>query len=192
MKKLTLLAVVLMTFSVCAQKKFAIFFGMNNSTLTKGIMNGAYIQFSPGIQTGVLYDLELTKKIHFSPKLLYSQQGDRDNTVSNTGYSIADVGYRLSYINASMDFKFWNKVYMIVGPQVGLLVTENPTTLLLDDAKKIDLGANLGIGFRFTDFFFELGTYQGFVPVLDYYEGWGSTARMHNALAKVTLGYYVF
>ena len=59
-----------------------------------------------GIQFGMLYEIKLTNKIDFRPKLLYSQQGDKktEQIICNC-FEINQTDFELTYINVPLDFK---------------------------------------------------------------------------------------
>ena len=97
----------------------------------------------------------------------------------------------MTYMNAAMDFKFSNRVYLLIEPQVGVLVSYYTTNgLLPKPPNTIDFGMNLLFGRRFTNLLVEIGTYQGLIPVLNIK---GTSVRnIHNAHAKITFGCYIF
>ena len=90
-----------------------------------------------------------------------------------------------------MDFKFWNKIYMIAGPQIGFLITEKYEEVFIGKVKSnIELGLNLGTGFKINKVFFEFGIYQGVSTVLNYkYQSTAKIVDVRNGLTKFTLGY---
>ncbi len=196
MKKIALAFLVALSLNVAAQentpkpKKFAVFFGVNNSFFSEDKPFGAmHIQPNFGKQTGVLYNLQLNNTISFRPKLMYSEQGDRDPDSWNTDY-ISSPEYCISYINAAMDFKFWNRIYLLAGPQIGVVIAER-SPHDIGPAKSVDIGANLGLGFTIHRWFFEFGAYTGFTPAIEYRNRWGKE-QLINGHSKFTVGYHIF
>ena len=191
MKKTLLLAIILCTLSAHSQNKFGIFAGLNYSYLTQGFAEETSAQDGFGLQIGALYEMELNKTISFRPKLVFSQQGDRAVSDFKSSYfsGVGDLDYKLTYLNVPLDFKFWNKIYLLAGPQVGFLINTKKGERDYGDAKSdIDLGFNLGGGFTVNKLFFELGLYQGFTSVLEYSDD-GDKVGVKNGLAKFTIGY---
>lgn len=192
MKKIIFFCFILLSVPTFAQKKFAVFGGVNNSFFAENKIFGAMnVQPTFGKQVGALYNMPLSGKISFRPKLMYSEQGDRSKHYGNY-ITPSAVDYKLSYINVAADFKFWKRIYVIAGPQIGFLLNYQPQTILLDESPKtIDLGVNLGIGFTIHDWFFEFGGYTALSPVLVYENRWGKT-DLYNAHSKFTFGYHIF
>lgn len=190
-KTLLLFAIIFISTINYAQNNFGVFAGANYSYFTDGFLEKTSAERSFGIQVGVLYDLELTKKISFRPKLSFSQQGDNTKTDQTNQFELGELDYKLTYLNTSLDFKFWDKIYLLVGPQFGFLLDQKP---LSRDVGKIDsntdLGLNLGGGFKINQMFFELGLYQGLTTLFEYdtpfTEG---TTVVKNGHLKFTAGY---
>src|SRR5690554_6308994 len=123
-KTLLLFAVIFITTINYAQNNFGVFAGANYSYFTNGFIERGSTERSFGLQIGVLYNLELTKTISFRPKLSFSQQGDNTKTDQTNYFELSELDYKLSYINTSLDIKFWDKIYLLVGPQFGFLVDQ--------------------------------------------------------------------
>ncbi len=194
MKKVILLLIFSATLNTTAQKNIGVFTGVNYSYFTDGIQKQISAENSFGFQIGVLYDLELSERISFRPKLSYSQQGDRVRTDNDGGYgiSLSEIDTKLNYLNLSLDFKFGNKIYMIVGPQIGFLLKQEKLAFnyaLID--KNIDLGFNFGGGFQVNKLFFELGFYQGLTTLVSLPKPFSSSSNLdvRNSHLKFTAGY---
>ena len=176
-----------------SQKKIGVFTGFNYSFFTDGFAGQISGEKSFGLQIGAVYDLALTDKVSFRPKLVFSQQGDRTRTSYNNYGSIqlTELDYKLDYINIPLDIKFWNKIYVIAGPQVGFLINQKIEGRFIGKVKSnVEVGLNLGTGFTINDLFFEFGVYQGLGTLLNYnYQSTGSIIDVRNGLAKFTLGY---
>jgi len=192
MKK-TFLLCIFITISTLSytQNNFGVFAGANYSYFTNGFIERASTERSFGLQIGVLYDLELTKKISFRPKLSFSQQGDNTKTDQTYYFELDELDYKLTYINTSLDIKFWDKIYLLVGPQFGFLIDQKP---LSRDLGKLDattdFGLNLGGGFKVNQLFFELGLYQGLTTLFEYQSPISEGPFVvKNGHAKLTVGY---
>lgn len=173
------------------EKKFGVFSGVINSAFTKGIAEdingGSYV--TPHI--GVFYEFKLKEKVHFLPKLMYSQLGNRDDiSAFSSGFEAGYKNYRVDYINMPLDFKFWNKTYLTFGPEISFLINSNSKYTNESPKSSVDFGLNIAFGQRFRNVFLELGTYQGFVPVIDY-SFYGKNIDLNNAYARFTIGCYI-
>lgn len=191
MKKIKLLTIALLFCSLSySQKNIGIFTGLNYSYFTDGFGGKIYAENSFGLQLGILYELEINEKISFRPKLSFSQQGDRTKTEQTSNFELNQIDYKLTYLNTSLDFKFWDKIYLITGPQIGVLVNQKPESTDLGKVKSnVDLGVNLGTGFKVNKLFFELGIYQGLSTLFEYDYYTGSKVKVKNGYAKFTIGY---
>ncbi|WP_395634019.1 porin family protein [Flavobacterium sp.] len=199
MKKITVLFLLCFSFSAFSQHKFGAFTGFNYSYFTDGAAGQVLAEESFGLQLGVVYEKELSPKVHFRPKLAFSQQGDRTKTegvinfdpIVGGDFELDQIDTKLTYINLPLDFKFWNKIYVIAGPQLGFLIQETQMSQFNQKAKSsVDFGFNLGGGFTVNKLFFEVGIYQGFTEVYRYnYFYTGNSVKAHNGFAKFTVGY---
>lgn len=190
----TLFCIIFLSLASFAQGKWGAFSGINYPMLTNGFAGQISGQGNIGLQLGALYEIDITDKVSFRPKVVFSQQGDRteDATPSfGTSMSLKYVDYKLNYINIPLDFKFWDKIYIIAGPQFGFLVSQdkgNPGAGPLKS--KTDLGLNLGTGFTVNKIFVEFGAYQGLTTLFTFKSAdTGSIKDVRNAVAKFTLGY---
>lgn len=157
MKKTLLIGLILLfSFNVFSQNKIGIFTGINGSSLSDGFLKSGYLgSNSFSFHIGGLYEFRLTEKIAFRPKLLFSQQGDREDFDDN-------IKYETSYLNIPLNFKFFNKPYLLFGPQVGFLIDTKKKEIDFGDLKTLDYGLNLGVGIDIKRIFIELNLYQGF------------------------------
>lgn len=192
-KTLTYLLLTLSFFGkINAQERFGVFGGITYSAFSDGFLTKVYGGTNVGMQIGALYELPLNKKIAFRPKVVFSQQGDR---TPNSGrrypnFELIDVDYKLDYLNFPLDFKFWNKIYVIAGPQIGFLISKEYGKVYVGEPKGTDIGLNLGTGFTVNKLFFEFGFYQGLSDVNTYYSNLTkSTINTRNTVAKFNLGY---
>ena len=191
-KTLILLLLLIVNFSF-SQNTFGVFAGINYSYFTDGFAAQIGGEEAVGLQIGALYEIQLNDKIAFRPKVVFSQQGDRTRTEIQNFESIelTQIDYKLNYLNFPLDFKFWDKIYVVAGPQIGFLISQKPEGAFLGKVKSnVDLGLNLGTGFKINNVFVEFGIYQGLGTVLNYqYQATGKIVDVRNGLAKFTLGY---
>lgn len=193
-----IIALLLISINSFAQNKFGAFTGVNYSYFTDGF-GQVLAEESFGLQLGVVYEKQLSPKVAFRPKLIFSQQGDRTRTPMNVdfdpvvyeNFEVDNLDKKLTYINIPIDFKFWNKIYLIAGPQIGFLVNEKSFGDYPKKAKSdIDFGVNLGTGFTINKMFFEVGIYQGLTSIYEYrYFFTGNNVSAQNGFAKFTVGY---
>ncbi|MFD0836703.1 porin family protein [Mariniflexile aquimaris] len=157
MKKTLLIGLILLfSYNVSSQDKIGVFAGINGSSLSNGFLKSGYLgSNSFSFHIGGLYEFRFTEKIAFRPKLLFSQQGDREDFDDN-------IKYETSYLNIPLNFKFFNKPYLLFGPQVGFLIDTKKKEIDFGDLKSLDYGLNLGVGIDIKRIFIELNLYQGF------------------------------
>jgi hypothetical protein len=199
MKKIILSLAILTCCTCFGQYKLGAFTGLNYSYFTDGTGGQILAEESFGFQLGIVYEKEITPKVHFRPKLMLSQQGDRTKTTSTINFDpiifdsfeIDQIDKKLTYINIPLEFKFWNKIYLLAGPQIGFLISEKEMSGFNQDANSnIDFGFNLGTGFTLNKLFFEVGIYQGLTTIYSYnYFATGSFVNVNNGYALFTAGY---
>jgi hypothetical protein len=193
MRSILIFVIVLFSTLSFSQNKFGVFTGINYSYFTDGFAGQIGGENSIGLQIGALYEISLNDKISFRPKIIFSQQGDRTKTEYKKygSLDLTQIDYKLNYLNVPLDFKFWNKIYVIAGPQIGILINEKYEDVYIGKVKSnVELGLNLGTGFKINKVFVEFGIYQGLGTVLNYqYEATGKIVDVRNGLAKFTLGY---
>jgi hypothetical protein len=151
----------LLPFLTFSQDKIGVFAGINASTLSDRILESFGIHSNSfSLHIGATYETELSDKIVFRPKLVFSQQGDREDFNDN-------IKYETSYINIPLSFKFFKQPYLIAGPQIGVLINTKKKEMDFGDLKPLDYGLNLGIGIDIKRFFIELNLYQGFNELIE-------------------------
>ena len=189
MKKTLLIGLItLFSINAYSQDKIGVFAGINGSSLSDGFLKSGYIgSNSFSFHIGGLYELSLTEKITFRPKLLFSQQGDREDFDDN-------IKYETSYLNIPLTFKFFKKPYLIAGPQVGFLINTKKKDLDFGDLKTFDYGLDLGIGIDIKQFFVELNLYQGFNELIEVQYQQSNPFRdidikATNTLIQLSVGY---
>lgn len=193
MRNILTIAIVFITSLSFSQNKFGVFTGFNYSYFTDGFAGQIGGEDAIGLQIGALYEISLNDKVAFRPKIIFSQQGDRTKTEYNglSSIELTQIDYKLNYLNFPLDFKFWNKIYVIAGPQIGFLINQEYENVFVGKVKSnVELGLNLGTGFKINKVFVEFGVYQGLGTVVNYKYGTsGNTVDVRNGLAKFTLGY---
>lgn len=188
-------AIILMFCSIIySQNKINVFAGINYSYFTNGVAEQILAEESFGLHIGASYEIEFNNKIAFRPAIAFDQVGDRTQTeYKYYSNEIDQLDLKLSYINVPINFKFWNKIYLIAGPQIGFLVNKesnNGSAQIIDS--DIDFGFNLGTGFTINRLFFEFGIYQGLTSIGKYkYFPTGNLKDIHNGYGQFTIGYRI-
>ena len=187
-KKLLIGLLTLISFSSFSQDKIGILAGINASTLSDGILESFGIHSNSfSFHLGAVYEKKLSEKISFRPKLIYSQQGDREDFDDN-------IKYETSYINIPLNFKFFKQPYLIAGPQIGFLIDTKKKEIDFGDLKTFDYGLNLGVGIDIKQFFVELNLYQGFNELIEVQYQQSNPFRdigikATNTLIQLSVGY---
>ncbi|CAG2532813.1 Outer membrane protein beta-barrel domain-containing protein [Maribacter dokdonensis] len=181
MKKSALIIILLIPILVSSQKKFGAVIGLNNSSISEGFLSEIYITDKFGFHIGAFYEMELNEKVIFRPKLMYSQQGNRDN-YRNFNTEI------LNYVNVPLDLKFFDSTYLLVGPQIGFLVSDNDSVFTSGPKSTFDMGIKLGIGQQINNFVLELNLYQGLTKAVENFDFDKGT----NTVIQFSVGYYIF
>tara|TARA_R110002012_G_scaffold39867_25_gene110091 strand:- start:27009 stop:27593 length:585 start_codon:yes stop_codon:yes gene_type:complete len=187
-KKLCVVTAFLLCSLLYSQENLGVFAGLNYSYFTDGFAKQINASNKFGLQFGVLYNVQLINKISFRPKAIFSVQGDKESETT-APFDLNQVDHKLTYLNFPLDFKFGNKIYIITGPQIGVLLSQNKlsqnsVTLI----SKYDYGLNFGAGFQVNKLFLEVGMYQGFMNLFSV----PSTPQqedIRNGLFKFTVGY---
>ena len=140
---------------------FAIKGGLNLATLVGDDVEDVDARTS--FHVGGAFELKLSEAFSLQPEFLYSSQGIKDG----------DTQLKLGYANIPFMAKYYvAKGFSIqAGPQVGFLLTADAEGELFgvefsgdvsEFYKKVDVGANLGLGYRlpmglFFDFRYNIG-----------------------------------
>ncbi|MEL0457314.1 outer membrane beta-barrel protein [Flavobacteriaceae bacterium SZ-1-7] len=192
MKKTIFFLALTISTSIFSQNKFGAFAGINYPTISDGFLKKFYFGSEIAFHIGGLYEFEITDNIVFRPKITYSQQGDREKN----NYSFIDVrsiDYKLSYLNVPFNFKFFNKPYLLLGPQVGfLLSTEKQSQDFGNVRSNVDFGANFGMGYDFKNIFLEFNLYQGMSTLIKTQSVFAKSVGFDgtNTVLQLSLGYY--
>ena len=202
MRKILFILIIIFSSLSYTQEKIGIVGGLNATQVTDGFFKGLDT-FGIGLHIGAVYNFEIKKNILFSPKILYSQQGDRlesgatfFNGKWRSGGSSNLLDYKLSYINIPLNFKFFKKTYIVLGPQIGILLSTEKLKLDFGEIEnKIDFGINFGIGKKINDFFIELNVTQGFSRLITHERTQTGifdfdSFKGNNLVAQLSLGYY--
>jgi hypothetical protein len=162
MKKSIIIGLLSLLFSSGhSQNNIGVFSGITASNLTDGFLNDFYLgSNSFSFHFGVVYEMKLNEKFSFRPKIIYTQQGDKE-----TFYDY--IQYETTYINTPLNFKFFKNPYLLVGPQIGFLINTKKNYIDFGDLKSFDYGANLGIGLNLKNFFIDFTIYKGFNELID-------------------------
>jgi len=192
-----LMAMLFISFGY-SQTKYGATLGINTSRFTDEFktVNGSYFNFSStGLSIGAFAEFEISEKINFYPKIIYNQIGDREKDFGNVeerGLDISTIDYKLDYLSIPLNFRFFNKPYLTVGPQIGILLSEKAESLDLGDVKtSVDFGGSIGIGYPIQDFRIELTFYQGFSTLLEIEREFNSDIDTRNTYVNFSVGYII-
>lgn len=193
----SLIAMLFISFGY-SQTKYGATLGINTSRFTDEFktVNGSYFNFSStGLSIGAFAEFEISEKIKFYPKIIYNQIGDREKDFGNVeerGLDISTIDYKLDYLSIPLNFRFFNKPYLTVGPQIGILLSEKAESLDLGDLKtSVDFGGNIGIGYPIQDFRIELTFYQGFSTLLEIEREFNGDIDTRNTYVNFSVGYII-
>ncbi len=181
MKRAILIIIFLFPLLSSSQKKMGAVIGLNNSSISEGFLSEIYITDKLGFHIGGFYEIELDENLIFRPKLMYSQQGNRD-VYRNVRTE------KLNYLNIPLDFKIFDTTYVLLGPQIGFLVSDNNSVFTSGPKSTFDIGIKLGMGQRIKDFVIEVNVYQGISKAVQNFDFDKGT----NTVIQLSAGYYIF
>lgn len=152
-------------FGVKGGLNFASGYGDNSDDL------GTVTSFHAGIAS----EIPLSERFSFQPEILYSGQGydQDDNTV------------KLDYLNIPLMGKYYllEGFSLEAGPQIGFLLgAENDDIDLKDTFDSVDLGVNVGLGYKF-DNGLSLGARYN-IGISDIKDG------NRNGVFQLSIGYF--
>lgn len=168
MKRIILLAIVLLGYSVNAQQevKFGPKAGVNFSTIS----NVPNAKMLTGFYVGAVAEIKFDDKFSIQPELMYSSQGAKyDYSVELVGISGTHFRDKLDYINIPILAKYYiYKGFSVeLGPQFGFLVnaeskgeaTVNGNTVknnrdIKDEVNSFNFGIGAGLAFDLSNGFF--------------------------------------
>lgn len=171
-KKLLLLITIFTSFTMLSQINYGVTTGVNISRLNEEFkaINGSFFNTSSlGLKLGMFSEIPINDKILFSPKIIYSQMGDRDESYDGNGsIDVSRIDYKLDYLTIPLNVRFFNKLYVEIGPQIGILINDKNHNIDLGDLdSSIDIGANLEVGYKINDFRLALNVYHGFTNIFE-------------------------
>lgn len=151
--------------------------GLNMSTWMGKDLDG--VSAKPGAYFGGVAEIPaFVDDLYFQPELL----------VSFVGADLGPVNANLTYITLPMMAKYHiiDEVAVEFGPQLGFLLSDNwEEDLQGQDTKKIDLGLNIGGGYRLDDnFYFQLRFNFGLTKVLD-------VSKVYNGVLSIGACYFL-
>jgi hypothetical protein len=194
--------------------KFGVTTGLNVSSIKISNSDGADIGYKAGFQVGVVADLGLTQNLSIMPELNFSQKGTKvsmKETEEKLNWNMT-LNYLTLPVNLAYKFDLGmdQKLLVFAGPYVGyglstshniksgkakidadkFLAEGYGTKDALkfgskdDQFKPFDFGANIGVGYQFSDIFFKLQYNLGLADIFpDKDETW------KNSSIGVTVGY---
>lgn len=197
-KRLLLLITVFTSFSALSQINYGVTTGINMSRFNEEykFINGSFFNTSSmGLKLGAFAEIPIAEKIEFTPKIIYSQMGDREENYDRS-LNVSTIDYKLDYLTIPLNIRFFNKFYVEVGPQISILLnSENESLDIGDPDSSIDFGANLGIGYKINDFRLALNIYHAFTNVFEIENNPPFTFRdidVRNFAISFNLSYVLF
>jgi hypothetical protein len=179
MKKSILLFGVLISSFVFAQKtSFGVKTGINLARPSENLLAGFWASNRLGFVSGVYVNVPLNDKFSFQPEMIYSAQGDKENTfyaaqvvsgVGNVELFDVEVLNKLDYLSIPLmfQFKIVDEFYLQAGPQLSFLINakqkssvssmfinNNPAIPkasevdIKDQVNSVDFSFNLGLGYK--------------------------------------------
>ncbi len=94
-------------------------------------------------------------------------------------------------MNIPLNFKFFERTYILTGPQIGILLSEKSNSVIRK-VETFDFGLNLGFGQKIKDFFLEINFYQGLTKFIDVRTYNDNLGKGTNTLIQFSVGYYIF
>lgn len=184
MKKLLLVAAIAVfgSANVTAQDiKFGIKGGLNFANISGD--NTSELQLVTSFNFGVMSEISITDKFSFQPEILFSGQG--------YSFKNDDKLVALNYINVPLMAKYYviKGLSLEVGPQIGFLASAKYESIdVKDNFKKVDFGANVGLGYKLNNGL-NFGTRYNF-GISDINNIEGATNKYRNGVLQVSIGYF--
>lgn len=195
-----ILCVILCIFCVPQLTAQEIIYGVVGGGNLPSLSDEAFKEFRIGdsgltYHVGGVLEYEISNTITLRPKVLLSRQGDfEESDFAPDRTSSRDLDYKLSYINIPLQVKIFSQPYVLIGPQVGLLIaTTKGDNDFGDLDTSFDYGLTLGAGYDFNQFFVEINVYQGLQTLITLPDGSlpvGRTDELTNTVFSLSLGYF--
>jgi len=105
----------------------------------------------------------------------------------------AIIDYKLGYINMPLNFIFFSKPYIIVGPQIGFLISTKKGERDFGEVENgFDYGLNFGFGYDLNKLFVEFNMYQGITKLMHIEDNQFNTdVDPTNTVLQLSVGYYL-
>lgn len=208
-KHLYLSIVLLSIYTLSAQNvRFGLKGGLNISTLTvRGINLKGDLSYKPGFHLGALINSTISKEFSIQTEFLFSNQGY--NYDEGTYEMVGNINY---FAIPVMVMYFPTKKFNFqAGPQVSFLMShkaeismkgdefdpldpgfsKNTTVDLKDSTQSVELGMNVGLGYKINDNVFFSGRYNFGITTVNKKES-GSKAsgeEDRNSVFQFSVGY---
>ena len=187
MKKILVLAVITVlgfTNGTAQEIKFGAKGGINIANI-KGD-NTSSLEPVTAFNFGVMTEITISQKFSFQPEVLFSGQGY--SFKGSDGNLVA-----INYLNVPIIAKYYlvKGLSLEVGPQIGyLLSAKNGGTNVKDGFKKVDLAANLGVGYKLENGL-NFGARYNF-GLSNINDVSGDSNKFRNSVFQVSIGYFFF
>jgi len=178
MKKLFLLAIAVISFSLSSQAqnvKFGFKGGLNISDVDLDANANLNPDSRTGYHIGAVLQLAVAETFAIQPELLYSTQGT----------DIFDVDYLNIPLLAKLKFA---KIFSVeAGPQFGFVVNDGVKKAFFSavESEALDISGAVGAGVEVSKFFGQIRYNFGLTDVVDGFDG-------KNTAFQISVGYYIF
>jgi hypothetical protein len=202
-------------FIVAQDKKIGFIGGVNYSSLYGDFRkNGAFPpKYRISFHVGLTSEFQLSDRVNFSPRLIFSSQGYRQKGDSsdfrNFDPEFSSFNFKnnnqLNYINVPLifNFSFDSKIGLNFGPQFGVLLNSVANSKVTNEDGsveedkfttsgdfKLDYGGIIGVSYRISnDIFIDINYYRGFSNIS---RGGIGDIKNNNSVFQLSFGYYIF
>ncbi len=161
--------------------KFGVKGGINFASINGD--NTKNIETVTSFNFGIMAEMIISGKFSFQPELMYSGQG----------YDIENKMVELTYLNMPLMAKYYvtKGLSLEAGPQIGFLLSAKKESIdLKNQLKKVDLGVNIGIGYKLDNGLNFGLRYNLGLSNMNNVDG--ITAKNKNSVLQLSVGYFFF
>lgn len=190
MKKIYLFLVFYLAFYGISFSQFKVGFkgGLNLSTISKPFNNSS-IKRAVFFNLGIMTRQEISKKLYFSPQLLFSEKGYSVKIIPS-----GTMRVHLNYISAPfyLGYKFSKAISIQAGPEVSYLLSgKDNSKNATDFYNKLEVSISGGLNFKLTKLFhIELLYDHGLTNIMRPY-GIDSQPKGMNSVIQINVAYFL-
>lgn len=158
--------------------------GINIANITGN--NTSSLEPVAAFNFGLMAEIPISQKFSFQPEIMFSGQGY--SFEGSDGNLVA-----LNYLNVPLMAKYYviKGLSIEAGPQIGyLLSAKNESTDVKDSFKKVDFGANLGVGYKLENGL-NFGARYNF-GLSDINDVSNDSSKFRNSVLQLSIGYFFF